>query len=128
MEPSTTKSLGQRFQNLVVKLFQAEGFRVQIEPKSAIGTVPDLLVSSGAGATAVVEIKLYRSRSVPVSVLHQAAISIEAFQRDLQAKHAIPVIGSQITALARKGGLQRLFPDLVVYDINNLAYLDHFPG
>ena len=71
------KHLGQVFVDFVAKLFQAEGFEIEVEPKGAMATVPDMLVRSRTGATAVVEIKLYRSRAMPISALSQAALVLE---------------------------------------------------
>lgn len=46
--------LGQRFGHFVRMIFQAEGFQVDVQPKDQRGVVPDLLVRSRTGVTAIV--------------------------------------------------------------------------
>jgi hypothetical protein len=113
--------LGQRFAHFGALLFKAEGLEVDFKPTGTGGVVPDLLIRSPTGATAVVEMKLYRSHSTPVSALTQAAVNIEFSRRALQANRSIIVLGGEITPLAHEALKQ--FPELVVYDIGILAFL-----
>jgi hypothetical protein len=115
------KRLGKLFEDFVADLFRAEGFRIEIQP--SFGDFrPDMLVRSDTDTTAVVECKLYRSRITPIGVLLQAAARTEGYRRGSQAKKAILVVGNKVSALARSALLTQ-FPELVVYDVDTLAYL-----
>jgi hypothetical protein len=54
--------------------------------------------------------------------LIQTASVVESSRRAFQANRAIVVIGNIISALARESS-KALFPDLIIYDVNTLAFL-----
>ena len=115
------KGIDQIFVAFVADLFGAEGFNVKYD--TPVGDLrPDLVISSKTGATAVVEAKLYRSRIAPVSVLLQAAAQTEGYRRRIETDKAILVIGNKISALGRET-LSQQHPDLVLYDVDTLAFL-----
>lgn len=94
MDRPASRALGQRFEELVSDVFRGQGFHVEHQPR-ATRRVPDLLIRSSTGATAVVEVKIYRSQTIPVAVLHQAASAVEATRQEFDVNKAILVIGSR---------------------------------
>jgi Restriction endonuclease len=89
------------FEKFVTDLFRAEGFDVEVEPRGPLDTRPDLIIRSQSGASAVAELKLYRSRVMPTPVLQQAADLVEASRQAYQASKAILVIGNKVSQMAR---------------------------
>ena len=80
-----------RFGQFVADLFSREGFEVEFSPRR--GRIePDLLIHSRQGVTAVAEIKLYSSRTMPTSVLDRAAAQVERSRRAFQASKSILII------------------------------------
>jgi hypothetical protein len=59
---------------------------------------------------------------MPLSALIQTGSVVESSRRAFQANRAIIVIGNTISALARESS-KALFPDLIIYDVNTLAFL-----
>jgi restriction endonuclease len=111
------------FERLVANLFSAEGFEVTIEARAPDQrTVVDLLIRSPSGATAAAELKLYHSRITPITVLQRAAAVAEFGRQSFGATKAILVIGNTVSELARTT-LRRKHPDLVLYDLDTLAFL-----
>lgn len=110
-----------RFGQFVADLFSREGFEVEFSPRRG-HIEADLLIHSRQGVTAVAEIKLYSSRAMPTSVLDRAAAQAERSRRAFQASKSILIICSRVTPLARQT-LQQQFPDLVIYDLDALAFL-----
>ena len=117
-----TVGLERRFEKFVADLFRTEGFEVTEEPQVVHGRRADLLIRSSTGATAVVEIKFYRSRVIPIALLVQAATLLENARGSLSATRSILVIGTRATPLGRET-LKQQFPDLVIYDLDALSFL-----
>jgi hypothetical protein len=110
-----------RFGQFVANLFSREGFEVEFTPRR--GHIrADLLIHSSSGVTAVGEIKVYSSRVMPASVLDRAAAQTERLRQAFEASKSILIICSRIMPLARRT-LQQQFPDLIIYDLDALAFL-----
>jgi hypothetical protein len=115
------KQLPQRFEKLIAELFRANGFTVEEQPRIA-GMQPDLLIRSHAGATAVVEVKLYHSRTMPTAALAKAAAILEHLRRSSNATRSILVVGCHVSQLA-KNTLKEQFTNLIIYGVDEIAFL-----
>jgi hypothetical protein len=118
--------LENRFDDLVFELFRAEGFHAECKPIIPAGRgfdwSPHLLVRSRTGATAIGGTHIYRSRTMPAYALRSSALQAEYMRRAWPADRGILVIGNKVESRGRNE-VKSLFPDLLVYDIDNVAFL-----
>jgi hypothetical protein len=110
----------ERFELFVADLFRQEGFAVEPGYKSG-REIPDLIVTSKSGRTAVVEIKLYRSSAISADIILRIVNQVESFRRDLQIDRAVFVTLAQVP-IAYIRALMRENPRLVVYDYWSLKF------
>jgi Holliday junction resolvase-like predicted endonuclease len=97
MERSSKRYL--EFEKLVADIFRAEGFDVAENYRLKYGNTiyeVDLLLTSKTQATAVVEVKLFRTLFLPTGTLFQAAARIEHMRQRLQRDRAVFVTSARI--------------------------------
>jgi hypothetical protein len=116
--------LENRFDELVFELFRAEGFHAESKPIRPAGLdwSPHLLIRSRTGATAIGGTNIYRSLTVPAYALRSSAVQAEHMRRAWPADRGMLVIGNKVESRVRNE-VKSLFPDLLIYDIDNLAFL-----
>lgn len=116
--------LEDRFDELVFQLFRAEGFHAESKagPPAGLRWSPHLLIRSRTGATAVGGTHIFRSRTMPAHALRSSALQAEYMRRAWPAERGILVIGNKVESRVHSE-VKSLFPNLLVYDIDNLAFL-----
>jgi hypothetical protein len=120
-----TSNRYQAFERLVADIFRAEGFDVAENDRFRDGHEyyeADLLLTSKTQSTAVVEVKLFRTLSLPAHALFQAALKIEHVRRQLQRDRAVVVTSARLP-LAIQRALVFDNPRLAVYDHDSLKGL-----
>lgn len=118
------KHLGIRFETLIEQLFQMEGLEVS-RPDFRTQTRDlgcDFLIKSNSGKSAVVEIKLYRSRQASFSTILQIAAALEFARQNSNADVGILVIGNKIAAF-NEVQFKDYFSKIVIYDIDAISFL-----
>jgi Restriction endonuclease len=118
------RHLEQSFEQFVADLFQAKGFKVERQVQVPISglSVPDLLIRSSTGTRAIIEAKLYRSRTVTTALVVQAAAQAEQYRQSFEVDKAILVIGNKVSDQA-KAILEKQLPNTLLYDVDVLAFL-----
>ncbi|MGY3404181.1 hypothetical protein ACVWZV_000294 [Bradyrhizobium sp. GM5.1] len=79
----------------------------------------DLLITSGSGAKAIVEAKLYASRSIPISLVMDGIRNAEGVRRALGVPEAIFAVAIQILESVKDEASKR-YPAISIYDVNAL--------
>jgi hypothetical protein len=102
LEDIRTLSLrAQEFERLLHDLFVREGFKVTARPQPKVQSprisITDLLIQSKDGNTAVVEAKLFSSRSMPPSAILSAVNELENHRRLFRATKGILATAIQIS-------------------------------
>jgi hypothetical protein len=123
MERSSNRYL--EFEKLVADIFRAEGFDVVEQYRQQFGRTTyevDLLLTSKTQATAVVEIKLFRTLSLPADTLFQVATRIERMRKRLRRDRAVFVTSARIP-FAHQRALVWDSPLLAIYDHDSLKAL-----
>jgi hypothetical protein len=123
MERSSKRYL--EFKELVANIFRAEGFNVAENFRLQDGSTvyeADLLLESRTQATAVVEVKLFRTLSLPTDLLLQVATRIEHVRQRLRRDRAVFVTSARIP-LAHQRALVSDSPRLAIYDHDSLKTL-----
>jgi Holliday junction resolvase-like predicted endonuclease len=123
MERSSRRYL--EFEKLVADIFRAEGFDVAENYRLQYGNTTyevDLLLTSKTQATAVVEVKLFRTLSLPTDTLFQVATRIEHMRQRLRRDRAVFVTSARIP-LALQRALVWDSPLLAIYDHDTLKAL-----
>lgn len=110
-------SLYLQFENLIEKFFISQNFVVRRPDKD--GPRYDFLISSPSNASAVVEVKLYKSLEVGIGILTNAARQVESYRRIVRANKAILIVSCRVDKLARAE--LKIIPNLVIYDFDDLA-------
>jgi hypothetical protein len=82
----------------------------------------DLLITSGSGAKAVVEAKLYASRNIPISAVMDGIRNVEGVRRALGVPKAIFAVAIQISEAVREEA-NKHYPAVSIYDVNALTFL-----
>jgi Holliday junction resolvase-like predicted endonuclease len=123
MERSSKRYL--EFEKLVADIFRAEGFEVAENYRFQYGSTVyevDLLLVSKTQATAVVEVKLFRTLSLPTDILLQVATRIEHVRQRLRRDRAVFVTSARIP-LAHQRAVVSDSPRLAIYDHDSLKAL-----
>jgi hypothetical protein len=121
----STHNVDERFLHLVKAIFEADGYAVMALNGSSTAKPPQnsqLRIQSVTGAVSIVEVKLYRSRVTPVDALRQTAENLYFAMGYHDGVSGIIVVGSKVSSPIVVE-FEREFPDLTIYDIDNLANL-----
>jgi hypothetical protein len=113
------------FESLVANIFRAEGFGVAENVVLRRGPdryEADLVLTSKTEATAVVEVKLFRTLSLPTDALLKAALQVEYLRRGLQRDRAVIVTSSRIPIPTQRALISDN-PRLTIYDYDSLRDL-----
>jgi hypothetical protein len=110
--------LTERFEELVAKIFEAEGFTV------TRGDTPsyDLSLRSQTGQTAVVEVRLSRSRTIPFRLAMTVVERLETARRRAGRDRSVIVFGCQLIQSTPEM-ITKDFPSVTVYDYARLAFI-----
>ena len=114
------------FERLLHDLFLREGFKVTVQAQPKVQStrffIADLLIESKDGNTAIVEAKLFSSRSMPPSAILSAVNQLETYRRLFNATKGILATAIQISH-ETKDRLRSLHPALLIYDLDVLVFL-----
>lgn len=118
------RSLAYEFEEIVAEIFSLNNFSVQREPTVKVRDAlfrPDLLVESSE-RSALVEIKLCRSRPVPTKILLSAANSLKRLMEMTQKEFGILAVSSDVSDKQREI-IRSTHPGIRIYDLSVIALL-----
>lgn len=117
------KELWRRFEELLKRLFEVEGFLVAREAQvGPVGQHADLLITSPtSGLRAIIEAKLYRSEQVGRGLLLNAARLTESLRSLAGADRGILAVTCRVDSLLQTE--LRIVPNLILYDYDVLTGL-----
>jgi hypothetical protein len=122
----TLSKRAQEFERLLHDLFIRERFEVTARPMHKVQGArifaADFLIKAENGNTAIVEAKLFSSRSMPPSVILSTVNQLESDRRLFDARRGILATAIQISHEA-KDRFRLLHPALLIYDLNALVFL-----
>jgi hypothetical protein len=112
-----------KFEELLAEVFRLEGFEVSTEISGGnMMYAADLLITSGSGAKAIVEAKLYASRNMPISAVMDGIRNAEGVRRALGVGKAIFAVAIRISEAVKEEASKR-YPAVSIYDVNALTFL-----
>jgi hypothetical protein len=125
LKPSANGSPGPRFERIVGRIFQDNGFRVEFNQKIRSNNHHrifdvDLVLTWDNSVSTVVEVKLFRSRAPNLSDLARASDHVQETQALLRADHAMVVTNLRRDRMPPQGAWP---PGVVFVGLDDLVQL-----
>jgi len=113
------QQLASRFESLIEKLFELEGFDV----RRPDGRAPfDFYITSKSGVKSILEAKLMFSSGIPTATMLEMAERLDRARAYANASHGVLAVAGRSLRL-RPNVLAQRFPSIVLYDFPALSYL-----
>lgn len=113
--------LRRRFENIVSEIFRLEGFKLKYE-LAAEDYRADLFVESPSGNTAVLELKLYRTRQLSFEIVSRLTELVERIRRSARADRGVLITLSRVFQRDRTA-LTENNSRLVIFDYDAMISL-----